>query len=99
LKSPIDEFSGVRSHASRCSLVHHPPRDSPSSNLQRHEGLPERDEAGDDEDEEMNPVEWIMVPLTPLGRRAGPIAVFLRNLPNDLDRLILPASIVQSATP
>jgi hypothetical protein len=28
--------------------------DSPSSNLQRHEGLPERDEAGDDEDEEMN---------------------------------------------
>ncbi|CAG7963211.1 unnamed protein product [Penicillium nalgiovense] len=35
--------------------------DSPSSNLQRHEGLPEQDESGDDEDEEMNPVEWIMV--------------------------------------
>ncbi|KAJ5944227.1 hypothetical protein N7516_004395 [Penicillium verrucosum] len=35
--------------------------DTSSSNLQQPEGLPEQDGAGDDEDEEMNPVEWIMV--------------------------------------
>lgn len=35
--------------------------DSPSSNLQRPEALPEQNGDGDDEDEEMNPVEWIMV--------------------------------------
>jgi hypothetical protein len=34
---------------------------SSSSNLQRSEGLPEQNGAGDGEDEEMNPVEWIMV--------------------------------------
>ncbi|OQE46521.1 hypothetical protein PENCOP_c001G05549 [Penicillium coprophilum] len=34
---------------------------SPSSNLQRPEGLPEQDGDEDSEDEEMNPVEWIMV--------------------------------------
>ncbi|KGO44275.1 hypothetical protein PEX1_025850 [Penicillium expansum] len=36
-------------------------RESPSSSLQRSEGLPEQDGARDDEDEELNPVEWIMV--------------------------------------
>ncbi|CAI7571750.1 unnamed protein product [Penicillium palitans] len=35
--------------------------DSSSSNLQQPEELPEQDGAGDEEDEEMNPVEWIMV--------------------------------------
>ncbi|CAG8888175.1 unnamed protein product [Penicillium egyptiacum] len=35
--------------------------DSPSSHLQHPEGVPGQDGAGDDEDEEMNPVEWIMV--------------------------------------
>ncbi|KAJ5384648.1 hypothetical protein N7517_002559 [Penicillium concentricum] len=34
---------------------------SQSSNLQRPDGLPEQFGAEDDEDEEMNPVEWIMV--------------------------------------
>ncbi|KAJ5960287.1 uncharacterized protein N7479_007437 [Penicillium vulpinum] len=34
---------------------------APSSALQPPVGLPEHDGAGDDEDEEMNPVEWIMV--------------------------------------
>ncbi|CAI7598287.1 unnamed protein product [Penicillium glandicola] len=35
--------------------------DSSSSDVQRPEGLPGQDGAGDEEDEEMNPVEWIMV--------------------------------------
>ncbi|KGO71806.1 hypothetical protein PITC_028090 [Penicillium italicum] len=54
---PKNDSSGSSSSSQRSKKNN----DSLSSNLQRPEGLPEQDGAGDDEDEEMNPVEWIMV--------------------------------------